>query len=167
MPQLPWLRRVTNYRQPAHCKQGLMLLRYAVFALPALSGGAFADAAEQDLANERFYTPPAAMEQHWKVHCSTLEHRIGVAFGADAATTSRTPELQSLLGELHKCAMIYNTPGTKKEHSCPSYAASHAYLQQWLDPQPATPHSSPPSSTAALQLILQQLHCALPQAQAQ
>ena len=164
MPLFHWLRRLVSYRQRARHGQSL---RYSLIATLGFSVGIFADATEQDLANERFYTPPAAMEQHWQVDCSTLEHRIGAAFGAaDAASTSRTPELQSLLGELHKCAMIYNPPGTTAQHSCPGYAASHAYLQQWLDPEPAAPHSATatatPTPAATLQLILQPLHCPLP-----
>jgi hypothetical protein len=133
--------------------------------MPGFSHGALGGAAEQDLANERFYTPPAAMEQHWQVDCSTLEHRISAVLQlSNAATASHKQELEALLGELGKCAMIYNPPGTAAQHSCPSYADSHAYLQQWLASDPAASHSPTPtpSSTAALQLIVQPLHCPLP-----
>ena len=162
MPLFHWLLRLVSYRQRAWHEQSL---RYSLIATLGFSIGVFADATEQDLANERFYTPPAAMEQHWQVDCSTLEDRIGAAFhNTPAATSNHPPGLEALLGELHKCAMIYNPPGTAAQHSCPSYADSHTYLQQWLASDPAAPQSPAPtpSSIAALQLIVQPLHCPLP-----
>jgi hypothetical protein len=128
-------------------------LRFVVTLLTAINS-ALASTAEQDLTNERLYTPPAAMERHWQVDCASLATRISVAL-SEAPTASKA--LDGLLPELHKCAMIHNAPGSATQSSCPDYASSYQLLQQWPATEPAA--SAAASPQAVQQQIERLLHC--------
>lgn len=76
-----------------------------------------------DLVNERFITRPLELEAHWQVDCSAVRQR------ALAPQAGLAP--QELAGDMKKCAMIYNPPGTGAPQTCPDYASAWRLLAEW------------------------------------
>ena len=92
-------------------------------------------ASTMDMANERLLASGAELEQHWQVDCRAVVLR-SMQLVESPRSSMETTELQILIADAKKCAVIYNTANTGRTMECPDYRQIGVYLGQLAEGTP-------------------------------